>query len=537
MLWGHAEQGRAGAAVGPPPRGGGGPGGRLGRRPRRPRRPPRPSPPPARPGRSPPRPGGRAGLRSEELLRAAVDLVGHLARPGGAWWCSRTSSGPTPKAWPSSPASPSPPAFPSCWSAPTGRRTSTDRRLADVVSDLERRRSVERIELAPLGRDEVGDLLAAATGRAVPLPGVEAIHRRTGGNPFFVEELLLAAGEADPATLARLPLPASLTEAVVGHLDGLGAEERRAVDAAAVLGHTIPFDILASAHRSGRGRPHRGAPGAGGTRASSSRPAPDVFAFRHDLTREAVTSRLLGRERRRLHERALEAMQAAGSDDWSALAHHAAAAGRFDDLVAIARTGAGGLPPGRRHAPGAGAGRAGLEEAGGDLDLLELAARAAWAVGSTAQRHRPGRAMAAPGCGVRRRPVPRRRPAPPDPAAVRGGRSGRSRAGSPAEALEVAERLGPSEELAAAYNLMAETTMLALPPARKRSTGPAGPWPWPTRPAPAHLRPGHPGQRGLGHRRPARSLGGGRRPPGGARPPPRSPRATWCQPCGASTTS
>ena len=66
----------------------------------------------------------------------------------------------------------------------------------------------------------------------------------------------------------------------------------------------------------------------------------DVFAFRHALTREAVAGRLLGRERRRLHEKALAALQESGSDDWAALAYHAEGANRWDDVVVAARAGA-----------------------------------------------------------------------------------------------------------------------------------------------------------------------------------------------------
>src|SRR5205807_412091 len=49
----------------------------------------------------------------------------------------------------------------------------------------------------------------------------------------------------------------------------------------------------------------------------------DVFSFRHALTREAVAGQLLGRERRRLHEKALVTLQELGRDDYAGLAHHA----------------------------------------------------------------------------------------------------------------------------------------------------------------------------------------------------------------------
>ncbi|MGH2813947.1 MAG: hypothetical protein ACRDLC_02215, partial [Actinomycetota bacterium] len=47
------------------------------------------------------------------------------------------------------------------------------------------------------------------------------LHQRTGGNPFFLEELVVTAGRADPARLAALPLPWNLSEAVLGRLDDL----------------------------------------------------------------------------------------------------------------------------------------------------------------------------------------------------------------------------------------------------------------------------------------------------------------------------
>jgi hypothetical protein len=65
---------------------------------------------------------------------------------------------------------------------------------------------------------------------------------------------------------------------------------------------------------------------------------PDLFAFRHALTREAIGGRLLGRERRRLHEKALAALQETGAGDWAAIAWHAQGAGRYEEMVEAART-------------------------------------------------------------------------------------------------------------------------------------------------------------------------------------------------------
>jgi len=262
----------------------------------------------------------------------------------------------------------------------TYRTEAVGRRLTDLMADLERRRSVEHAILRRLRRVEVIELLGAVYRRPIPPSVADALHRRTAGNPFFIEELLVAAGNAPPEELSSLPLPANLTEALLRHLDGLDPEQRRVVDAAAVLGQRIPFDLLAMV--TGMDEEEL----IGVLRALVGRGLiveedTDVFSFRHALTREAVAGRLLGRERRRLHEKALAGLREQGSRDWAALAHHASGAGRGDEVLEAARAGA-------RHYLRSGStfqalhlAELALEETDADLGLLELAVRAAWSIG------------------------------------------------------------------------------------------------------------------------------------------------------------
>jgi DNA-binding CsgD family transcriptional regulator/tetratricopeptide (TPR) repeat protein len=271
--------------------------------------------------------------------------------------------------------------------------------VASLLVELERRRSVCHVTLGRLTQAQVGELLSHVYRGPVSHRVSEALHRRTGGNPFFVEELVLAAGDAEPERLAELPLPWTLTETVLRHLEGLDDEALRVVDAAAVLGRRIPFDQLAALTGLGedalidvlRVLVGRGLLVEG---------EPDVFAFRHALTHEAVEARLLGRERRRLHAKALTALQEAGSDDFSAMAAHARAAGRWDDMVDAARAGA------RCHIEGPCASaptalqlaELGLSEAEDDLELHRLACQAAWLSNSLTSARRHGarwRALAA----------------------------------------------------------------------------------------------------------------------------------------------
>ena len=146
-----------------------------------------------------------------------------------------------------------------------------------------------------------------------------------------------------PTSCIRQELPWSLAELVRTQLDDLTTEQRGVLETAAVLGVTrVGFDVLAAVSGLLRGRAHPD-PARTSSRAGCSIEAEaDAFSFRHALAREAIESDLLGRERRRLHQAALDALREMGSDDFAAIAHHAYGAGQFDDMVEAAARGRAG---------------------------------------------------------------------------------------------------------------------------------------------------------------------------------------------------
>jgi DNA-binding CsgD family transcriptional regulator len=341
----------------------------------------------------------------------------------------------------------------------TYRPEDLDRRhVTDLLAAIERQHQVEHLALGRLSVEEVRALVTAVRGGPAPYAAAADLHRRTAGNPFFLEELLLAAGSAGVDQLVHLPLPATLTEAVLRHLDGLEGDQRLVVDTAAILGQRIPFDLLATLTGLGEDRLVDVLRVLVGQSLIVEEDT-DVFSFRHALTREAVAGRLLGRERRRLHEKALAALQESGSDDWAALAYHAEGANRWDDVVVAARAGAahylrtGATYQALRLA------EMGLAEMDADLELLELATRAAWSVGlpdSALDRAEQWRRLAG-GMGDweavshATRVVARLRWEAGD---VAGHRA------MVAAASEIAEHLPPGEERAWVANLRAESAML-----------------------------------------------------------------------------
>ena len=66
---------------------------------------------------------------------------------------------------------------------------------ADLLPRLDRRHLVTHVQLGRLGPAEVNEFLAAVFEEDPPYRAVDALHSRTGGNPFFLEELVAGAGD------------------------------------------------------------------------------------------------------------------------------------------------------------------------------------------------------------------------------------------------------------------------------------------------------------------------------------------------------
>jgi DNA-binding NarL/FixJ family response regulator len=249
--------------------------------------------------------------------------------------------------------------------------------VAGLLARMERRHAVVHVRLDRLTPSQTAALLAAATGAPAPLRAATALHHRTGGNPFFLEELLRALPGYAVEALVEQPLPWSLADVLRQQVDDLDPVSHRIVEAATVLGHRILFDLLA------------GVTGAGEddliavlrdlvTRGVLVESGEDEFAFRHALVREAIADQMLGRQRRRLHEAALEVLLRGGGSDPAMVAHHARGAGRYDDMVAAARRGTAlYLSIGSAY-QALQLAEMGLDEVPDDTELLAAAARAAW---------------------------------------------------------------------------------------------------------------------------------------------------------------
>src|SRR5690606_22311419 len=84
------------------------------------------------------------------------------------------------------------PALPALTLIATYRPEDLTSRLpgGEMLIRLERRRHVHQVHLEPLDRFEIAAFITAVTGRAPSTRVIDSLRRRTGGNPFFLEEIL-----------------------------------------------------------------------------------------------------------------------------------------------------------------------------------------------------------------------------------------------------------------------------------------------------------------------------------------------------------
>jgi DNA-binding CsgD family transcriptional regulator len=182
-------------------------------------------------------------------------------------------------------------------------------------NDLRRAGRLEEITLDELDEGETAQLLASVLP-APPAPSLaRAVHDRTAGVPFFVEELagaLDVMGALRPGARglelsaeADVPIPDTVRDAVLIRVAELSEAGRRAAELAAVAGDG--FDLPVAAELVGEdGLGELLETGMVSEDAGTGR-------FRHALTREALYADLPWTTRRRLHAQLAEALERTGA--------------------------------------------------------------------------------------------------------------------------------------------------------------------------------------------------------------------------------
>jgi predicted ATPase len=224
--------------------------------------------------------------------------------------------------------------------------------LARFLLALNRARLSNELALAPLTPAETDALQRAIfeLQRPVSTEFVQAIFELTEGNPFFIEEVLkslLTAGDIfwrdgvwDRKPLRQIRIPRSVQVAVEQRAARLEDGCRKVMLLAAVAGRQFDFDLLKAL----TGMEEAALLGHLKQLVAAQiivEETAEQYAFRHALTREAVYSTLLQRERQQYHRAIAEILERRFQDrpDLHAaeLAHHYYLAGDWAKVTAFAQ--------------------------------------------------------------------------------------------------------------------------------------------------------------------------------------------------------
>lgn len=224
--------------------------------------------------------------------------------------------------------------------------------LHQLLATLDRMPGVSELVLTALSRADVEAMLCGIFNLTQPPRAefVDALFALTAGNPFFIEEVLkslIAAGDIYKVSgewtrkpLRDLQIPRTVQVAVQQRTRQLSQAAQQLLTTAAVAGQRFDFTVLQTVTQQTE---HELLQQIKELIAAQLvvEESDETFAFRHALTRQAIYTGLLGRERKALHHSLAEAMERchAGALDLHAgdLAHHFYAAGAWTSALVWAQ--------------------------------------------------------------------------------------------------------------------------------------------------------------------------------------------------------
>jgi class 3 adenylate cyclase/tetratricopeptide (TPR) repeat protein len=193
----------------------------------------------------------------------------------------------------------------------------------------------QALELAPLRQEDTRELLRDLAGEDPSLDGLEEpIHERTGGNPFFIEEIVrelaesgYLEGERGSYRLARpiegAGVPVTVQAVLAARIDRLDPNGKQLLQVASVLGKEVSEEALAMScglDADGMERSLRELIEGGFLYEAELYPQ-RLLAFRHPLTREVAYGTQLAEQRARTHAAAAGALiELNPGDRWDELA-------------------------------------------------------------------------------------------------------------------------------------------------------------------------------------------------------------------------
>jgi DNA-binding SARP family transcriptional activator/energy-coupling factor transporter ATP-binding protein EcfA2 len=214
---------------------------------------------------------------------------------------------------------------------------TTSHPMTDVLADLRREHAVERMVLRGLDECEVGTLVTAMAGGSLGADAtavVGTLHRETGGNPFFLREVVrhLQGSARSPADWGDDLLsgaaghPESIREVVGRRVSAMSNLASGTLALAAVVGTSFDLEVLRAVGELDESEVLDAVDEAEAAGLIAEVPRqPGWYTFSHALIREVVYGSLSTARRLRVHRaigEALERRTGADAPPYQVLAHH-----------------------------------------------------------------------------------------------------------------------------------------------------------------------------------------------------------------------
>ena len=177
--------------------------------------------------------------------------------------------------------------------------------LRPFLANVERLEGVGRLEVQPFSRLELSAQLLGILGSHADTAVADALFQRTGGNPFFAEELLAATADGNGHAL-----PETLRDALMVRVETLSPATQQLLRVIAAAGRSVTHGLLAAVTSVEQSQLTDSLREAVTHHVLVQRAGDDRYTFRHALMREAVYEDLLPGERGDLHVRLAEALEA-----------------------------------------------------------------------------------------------------------------------------------------------------------------------------------------------------------------------------------
>jgi class 3 adenylate cyclase len=204
----------------------------------------------------------------------------------------------------------------------------------------------ELVELKPLDSAGVTRMVEAVLDAPLHAGTGDFLHARCEGNPFVLEEFLkesIDRGDIyqtdqgwERKELTDFRLPETVRETILLRLDRLAIDEVRMLRAASVLGDSFDDHTLIAVAGQDLTTIREALRACVQQQLVQERAgSAGNYKFRHALTREAVYDDLVSTERQELHGRAAEALRARPGSSAVDIAHHLFASGRAEEAVPV----------------------------------------------------------------------------------------------------------------------------------------------------------------------------------------------------------